>query len=1348
MSFPNTLTIFINTRIRGYPKIKFEPDMIVPNIKSETVYFNPLIKLNKSVSLKIPSGYPLSERFTQFFNKSDFNGLVGRNVAYGFQKKLTLEEATQNGIVDNNINVTLDILFKKYNKFYIKGKPYTIFSHEWINGDWQIDKKSFEKQILSLPYGQGLYGIQQNFALENRLAEDELQKFKKEHSGIASGFAVSTDFSKFKDEYESGVARGITPKKPASSEKEDAARKLAEEEAKLGIPKAAHRLATKKLIYQPIINLDDEASLSNDPVSLNIIYSIDRNYSEDINLNKKLLEPLYQTLLKKGDEYRIAKEEYDKSIGTYFALVSSSNTIPTPIATPVEESSGVPQAKATIVESNDVFKNKKIYDEAVEKINTAIDNYKAQGLIIQNVTPQIKNNLIQIIAMLEKYKMQFLNSFLESLKLLAKKINAQINYIRALYSFYANLYVTKEAHYKSENSEKEYQNILMLNIIKFDMQCYKNIVNNFESSEPKPLADNFKTLISKIPYVENFIKRNNAIPKNYNDLLVQYYNHPGLLLINRYNFDIYMFSLLQFDFIIDLGVWKILYKQTDLFLDSIKYNLIGTNNGTEIVEGKMAMAGILLNKYNNTYSKARRDSFKKDVSKLKTPIQKQNSHMLDFAFPESTSLKQQKNDYIQLQTAITLCYDLITLYSRISAIKYSREISLISSRQNLGNVLSKIYTRKNNSYSQILADNAMIPFIPNYLFWDSQTYIDSRTLNNSIKINLNAKQINKSKQQNYKQLMNSLRTKYHEAVEILIPEISKLGILQKCEELIDEEDDSDDDDSDVESVFEDDGSPLTPGEKIKMSVQKNMERFFDQDNTLILQEQLSYLYDEALRDDCLQHRLNERDLSLIVSGWSVINNPGGGDCLFYAISTLFNNELINNGQKSNNVFAEPTGYYSYKSLRRAITDPTYGIQPDDTDGWNVGLRPQIEHIDMDDEHADPNDRRMRREYSFLFDDRGNWIGNNIDALRNVMRTGTRYWGDDIAINILERIFKVKFIVIDTNPIQQHPFPKGINVRFLNHANDETFGVITNYLHDPATNDYLYEIEDSSYITHLEISGRDNLVIPSENRYYRVAPTVSDPGNADEFSQFAFILLTIEPTSGAQHYEIMYSKRENKFIYSFDDIPDGLKYLIFKTQWKFLHPANRLNTWFGHNREFRQRFELYQERYEHKVENSPERRRNIRNGIPPDQASTGPRRVPRRGPIIGGQISNKNRYVSVYNTNNPRFDDSKLSYYVIIDLELYPGESIPLLKQPVIACSVKYEKIRQAFADMFGLAYHPREFYQRGHVAPSSVKYRKEGESREDENRNRFNNNYGYRPPINTRRFHVSYNGGKKTRRIR
>jgi len=1362
MSFPNTLTIFINTRIRGYPKIKYEPDMSVPKIKSETVYFNPLVKLNKSVSLRTPPGYPETEKLTQFFNKSDFNGLVGRNIASGFQKKYTLEEATKNGIVDNNINVTLDILFKKNNKFYIKGNPYTIFSHEWINGDWQIDKKSFERQIMQSTYGQGLYGNQQNFS---RIADDELQRFKKEHGDILSGFAASSDISKFKDEYASGLARGVVPMKPASnlSPDEEAARKLAEEEAKKTTPSSALGLIGKNITpqQQPTINLEDEASLSNDPVSLNIIYSIDRNYSEDIKLNRKILEPAYQQLLQKGEEYRRAKEMYDNSIGTYFALINEAKKT-TPVATPVVTVGGaVPVAQASPVTpqvaqastTNDVFKNKKSYDETVANLNDTITEFKSRGLTPQSIVnnSDVKNQLRNVITSLEKYKIQFLNSFLASLKLLIRKTQALVNYIRALYWFYSNLYVAKETQFKSQNTDKQYQNILILNIIKFDMQCYKNIINSFESAEPNPLADNFKMLIKEVSMVEQFIKVNSTTPKNYSELLQQYYQHPGLLLVNRYNYDVYMFSLLKFDFIIDLGIWKNLYRQTDVFLNSIKEYIIGANKGGEIIEGKLSIAKALLDKYNETYTEAQRTSFEQDVSKLNKPLQLQNAQMVDFAFPKTSALKQQQNDYIKLQTAITMCYDLITLYSRISAIKYSREISLITSRQNLCSVLNRIYTKKIKSYGQILADPVMAQFIPNYLFWDSQSYVDGATLRNTIAVTTKAKQDNKTKHASYKLLMKQLNKKYHNAIDILIPEISKMGILQKCTEIVDNVDE----DSDEESIYDEDESAiLTPGEKLKKSIEKNMERNFDEDYTETLREHVTDLYDSALRDNCIFQRLN--DVDEMITSWNVTNNPGGGDCLFYAISQLFNAELVNNGKKSNNPFAEPSGYFSYKSLRRAIADPTYGLQPDDADGWNVALRPLIENVDMDDEHADPYARQMRREHSFLFDDRGNWIGDNIVALRNAMRTGTRYWGDTVAINILERIFKVKFIVIDTSEIPiRAPIPIGVDVTFINNSRSRSFGVIKSFAHDRTTNEYVYEIEDTNYMTHQNVRARPNQITPSHQFPFRIAPSASDEAQANDYSQFAFLLLTTEASSGASHYEIIHNTFDNKFIYTFLEMPDYLKYFIFKMQWKFF--PGRDASWFGVNNVTRDYFNLLQQRYEQVRDNAPQRLQNIANGVDPALASIAIGR--RRGHAggmnggqTGGQISNKNRYVNVYNDNAPRMDDSKLSYYVIVDLELYPGESIPLIKQPVIACNLRYEKIRQSFADMFGLAYHPLEFYKRDHVAPSSVKYRKEGESREDEYRRmpRFNSNntYGYRPPIDTRRFHVSYAGGKKTRRLR
>jgi hypothetical protein len=53
-------------------------------------------------------------------------------------------------------------------------------------------------------------------------------------------------------------------------------------------------------------------------------------------------------------------------------------------------------------------------------------------------------------------------------------------------------------------------------------------------------------------------------------------------------------------------------------------------------------------------------------------------------------------------------------------------------------------------------------------------------------------------------------------------------------------------------------------------------------------------------------------------------------------------------------------------------------------------------------------------------------------------------------------------------------------------------------------------------------------------------------------------------------------------------------------------------------------------------------------------------------------------------------DPNLSYYIVIDLELYPGDSIPLATKASLACQIRYEKIRQSYADLFGLVYQPKE----------------------------------------------------------
>ena len=62
---PDTLTILINTRIPGYQKIKYSPSMTVPKTTSNTVYFDPLVKLSSSVVNNPPIG---EDKFSQFFD--------------------------------------------------------------------------------------------------------------------------------------------------------------------------------------------------------------------------------------------------------------------------------------------------------------------------------------------------------------------------------------------------------------------------------------------------------------------------------------------------------------------------------------------------------------------------------------------------------------------------------------------------------------------------------------------------------------------------------------------------------------------------------------------------------------------------------------------------------------------------------------------------------------------------------------------------------------------------------------------------------------------------------------------------------------------------------------------------------------------------------------------------------------------------------------------------------------------------------------------------------------------------------------------------------------------------------
>ena len=132
---PDELSIIINTNVPGFQTIRYTPKMTIPNEKNKTVEFNPLVKLKESVV----NASPENIRKRQFVDPGLFNSLI---YSHGLRKVVTLDDATKDGFVDNNINLTLKTLFPVKSVVYINKEPYTIADVTWEKSDWKINVKS------------------------------------------------------------------------------------------------------------------------------------------------------------------------------------------------------------------------------------------------------------------------------------------------------------------------------------------------------------------------------------------------------------------------------------------------------------------------------------------------------------------------------------------------------------------------------------------------------------------------------------------------------------------------------------------------------------------------------------------------------------------------------------------------------------------------------------------------------------------------------------------------------------------------------------------------------------------------------------------------------------------------------------------------------------------------------------------------------------------------------------------------------------------------------------------------------------------------------------------------------
>jgi hypothetical protein len=83
-------------------------------------------------------------------------------------------------------------------------------------------------------------------------------------------------------------------------------------------------------------------------------------------------------------------------------------------------------------------------------------------------------------------------------------------------------------------------------------------------------------------------------------------------------------------------------------------------------------------------------------------------------------------------------------------------------------------------------------------------------------------------------------------------------------------------------------------------------------------------------------------------------------------------------------------------------------------------------------------------------------------------------------------------------------------------------------------------------------------------------------------------------------------------------------------------------------------------------------------------------LPRQGYSYPYQNYYSKQYNVPYNIaqNKAKDQKSKLSFYITIELELFPGTSANMLQKSFVKCQSTFERIREAWSDIFGFEYRP------------------------------------------------------------
>ena len=668
---PNSIIFYIESNLYSF---NFIPQMLVPDIKSETVFINPLVEYTRRGIRDIPDGAPKTKVLSQFFIANEFEMMINRILSdfTSMQRKRTYKEAKDNGVIDTDIELTVNTLFKTNNVLYIGGKPYTIITHRYHKGDWDTDKKPSEQ----------LVGISGDSEKAEKEADNELKELEKIDPTLLAGSASSR-----------GLKIKNMLKQQQQQEQEQQQQKLEERQQGISafektqivsnkatlkkLPGFLNYLLGGDLRKNDPIGFEPPYSQMNpcEPITFTLVMGLTDNkfidFVGDIDKNGDTGAKLYEN-------YVTSKEAFLATSQHFFELISES--IP------------------------DILEE---YEMLTEEITDKIDN-------------QVNDNQIKpVILLLSMKKKEYMRKIKELSETLKQIFVGQQEYFK---NVIALIKYIKTNYVKMIGYKKSIQALLADKCFDFDIQVFETLISSSTSMSQTIEAYKAKHLKwFDVDFTTDFELDTNTI--NASNELDKYKKNQELMYIELRQFELYMLIIMFHCFTNQADIWKIFLDGLPGFIKSI----------ADETTKKMAVLQTELTSYNSFVStlgtsKNKSDidmirDFAKRISENESDYNLYNISNKDGFLTKTNPVTEQEKRFIGLKEKEIEVYEGILLFTSLLELRCLRQFNAYASEQNMFTLQEEIARTFKYYYEEIepIIYRQSPPFvIPKSIMWSTE----------------------------------------------------------------------------------------------------------------------------------------------------------------------------------------------------------------------------------------------------------------------------------------------------------------------------------------------------------------------------------------------------------------------------------------------------------------------------------------------------------------------------------------------------------------------------------------------------------------------------------------------------